>query len=230
MDRDKPKNFYSDPQAAQEWIDLIESDKANVREKDIYPLLREWREQHSPNQLLEIGAGQGICSDKIPLEDCHYTGIDSSKPMIDRAKARYSAKNRSFLVGDALALPFADSKFDGVFSIAVFHLIENIGEAAAEMSRVLTTPGEFLLIIPNPDAYSLWTSDYESSRLEGIRFEGTRQLSNGSHTTEVLYLHSRADLIKALEKAGLSPEEITTFRSAPEKEMRFLSIQGNKKS
>jgi tRNA G46 methylase TrmB len=56
---------FDDPKSAQEWISLVE--KGQIRDTDINPRLKTWVDQSNAQDILEIGCGQGICSDKIDL-------------------------------------------------------------------------------------------------------------------------------------------------------------------
>jgi SAM-dependent methyltransferase len=143
-----------DHKSALSWIDMIESDIAKVREQDIYPKLNAWISQASASNILEIGCGQGACSNRI---DGTYTGIEPSQYLIDRAILLYSGPNRKFLLGNAYDLPVSNSSFDAVFSISVWHLLSDLLLAAKELSRVLKNEGHFLIITANPDAHSVWT-------------------------------------------------------------------------
>lgn len=73
-----------DEKIARDWINAVERNR--VREADIYPQLKAWVHQISATDILDVGCGQGICSDKIDLRLRNYTGIDLSPILIDRAK------------------------------------------------------------------------------------------------------------------------------------------------
>lgn len=68
-----------------DWIHTIESEKSLIRETDLYPMLRQWVDDSSPETILEIGCGQGACSNKFDLAKRHYTGLDSSSYLVNRA-------------------------------------------------------------------------------------------------------------------------------------------------
>lgn len=215
------KNF-TDPLDAKEWIDIVES--AGIRDLDIYPRLRAWIDEVSPAQILEIGSGQGICSDKIDLHDRVYTGVEPSPFLLERAKELYRSPSRRFVCGSAYALPFADKSFDACFSIAVWHLLSDPGKASAELSRVLKGDGKFLIVTANPGAYSAWTGRYTSAKWEGRRFEGTLCQPDKPHTLDVLYLHTLDEILHALTAANLDTATTETFRND-----FYLAIQGQKR-
>jgi len=215
---------------ALDWISTIEDEKSLIRDTDIYPKLKTWISRGSPLEILEVGSGQGICSDKIDLNGRNYTGIEPSPHLVDRAKELYRRENRNFLLGNAYDLPFSNGVFDAVFSVAVWHLLSDQQKAAEEFSRVLKANGHFLIITANPGAYSLWTDAYADTRLDGKRFEGKTQLFDQPVTHDVLYLHTLDEIMNSLQAAHLKVEEIKTFRPSgkPDDQKKFISIQGQK--
>ena len=86
-----------------------------------------WRELEHLNKfirngdkILDIGCGNGRLLNLFENKEIDYTGIDSSKELIEIAKKNYS-NERNFIHGNALSLPFQNKTFDTVFSIAVLH-------------------------------------------------------------------------------------------------------------
>jgi SAM-dependent methyltransferase len=64
-----------------------------------------------PARTLDVACGTGFLTQHLPGE---VTGIDQSASMVGIAGERLPAA--SFVVGDALALPFADESFERLFS------------------------------------------------------------------------------------------------------------------
>lgn len=215
-----------DEQTAQDWIKAVERSGKSFRDDYIYPKLNSLICKYSPQSILDIGCGQGICSEKINLKNVKYTGIEPSSFLLDRAKQLYVDKN--FLIGNAYALPVSNCSFDIAFSILVFHLLSDIETAVTELSRVLSKNGHFLIVTANPDSYSAWEAMYSNKKLTGKKLEGTMQLGDAlSH--DILYLHTFNEFKKAFQSAGLEIEQTETFLTSKDSNLNLLIlIQGRK--
>lgn len=196
-----------DDETALLWINVIESAKTSIRDKDIYPRVQSWLDTTLPNKILEIGSGQGICSDKIDWKGRQYCGLEPSPKMTERARQLYASQARSFLLGNIYSLPFESDSFDGAFSILVWHLLGDLKLASLELARVLKPNGKFLIITANPNSYSAWKAFYSDFQLNGKRLEGTMLLSENSKSHDVLHLHTQSDLIQSLENSSLEIEK-----------------------
>ena len=117
-----------------------------------------WRELEHLNKfikngdnVLDIGCGNGRLLNLFENKDIDYTGIDSSKELIEIAKKSY-ASERNFIHGNALSLPFPDKTFDTIFSIAVLHHIPSQKFRTCfvtEANRVLKPKGILVLTVWN---------------------------------------------------------------------------------
>ena len=75
-------------------------------------------------------------------------GIDSSRPMLERAMRETRAAgldNLVFVHGDAAVLPFRDASFDAACCFAALNLIAEPWKALDEMTRVLTPGGRIAI-------------------------------------------------------------------------------------
>jgi SAM-dependent methyltransferase len=219
---------FNDQKTALDWIQLIEGERAKIRETDVHPRVREFINSVSPLEILDIGCGQGICSDKIGLNGQNYTGVEPSQIMIDRANELYPQENRKFVLGDIYKLPFSDDVFDVAFSVSVWHLLGDLKKAATELSRVLKDDGQFLIITANPEGYSVWTSLYTDSKQEGRRFEGKTLNKDNTESLDVLYLHTFDELVNSLQSVNLKILETETFRTNANGQQQYLLVRGQK--
>ncbi len=178
------KNF--DKRAAAEWIAIIEDAKSVIRENDIYPTVTHWLKTFSGNEILDLGCGQGVCSEKITLGEKLYTGVDPSEHLIQRARQLYP--ETKFVVGNAYQLPFPQECFDGVFSIAVWHLLSDITLASQELARVLKKGGKFFVL----------SADLDSEEWKNI--------------CDPIYLREESEIKNNFEMSGLSVEATGKIR------------------
>ena len=100
-----------------------------------YRLLQRGLELRPGASLLDVGCGTGWFTRRLAqCSGVRVTGLDINAEWLTYAQARDSAS--SYLVGDALALPFADSRFDNVVSIAALCFTADWRRAVGEIVRV----------------------------------------------------------------------------------------------
>jgi ubiquinone/menaquinone biosynthesis C-methylase UbiE len=83
--------------------------------------------------LLEVGCGSGHFTRWFSEKTLQATGLDISFPMVSEALRLDSVP---YVLGDALALPFADNAFDVVALITTVEFISDPIRALAEALRV----------------------------------------------------------------------------------------------
>lgn len=96
-------------------------------------------------RVLDVGAGEGVLVEELAPRCESAVGIDLHEPSIGRARARVTAPNVEFIVGDALTHPFEPRSFDGVVSVAALHHMDASG-ALARMAGLLR-PGGLLVVV-----------------------------------------------------------------------------------
>ena len=72
-------------------------------------------------RILDLGCGTGQLTAKIAALGATVTGLDSSAPMLDQARA--SCPSIAFHQADARSFDLPEKGFDAVFSNAVLHWI-----------------------------------------------------------------------------------------------------------
>jgi ubiquinone/menaquinone biosynthesis C-methylase UbiE len=127
---------------------------AAMRRQALVPLRQELGERQGgarSAKLLDIACGTGGFLAEIK---CNYprlavTGIDLSVPYLEVAKQRLSAWSRVALTeGNAEALPFADTSFDVVTCLYLFHELPHRARqtVAGEIRRVLKPGGRLIFL------------------------------------------------------------------------------------
>jgi SAM-dependent methyltransferase len=92
---------------------------------------------------LDVGCGNGAFT-QVVIARCApaaVTGLDPSPEQVAYALERTAADGTSFQLGDAHALPFADSSFDIAAMALVLAFLNEPAKAVAEMARVVRPGG-----------------------------------------------------------------------------------------
>ena len=101
------------------------------------------------SRLLDIASGPGYVSEAAAARGARPVGLDVAEAMIERARQR--CPDLSFVVGDALQLPFPDASFDAVtMNFGILH-VSQPQLALAEARRVLVPGGRF--------AFTTWVAE-----------------------------------------------------------------------
>lgn len=221
-------NPFESALVAKEWINSVENEQGMFRDQDIYPKLKSWINEDKSHTIVDIGAGQGICSDKIDLNGREYYGAEPSAYLIERAEKLYPQPNRHFIVGNAYSLPYGDGFTDAAFSVNVWFHLENIISAAEELSRILKTNGKFLIITANPDSYNIWETFYSNYKKEGKKIVGQAEVPINPMTKNTFYFHTEQELKQSLTANGLVIDDISTMSNLKGRDL-FITIEGRKK-
>jgi ubiquinone/menaquinone biosynthesis C-methylase UbiE len=94
-------------------------------------------------RCVDVGCGNAAFTELL-IERCapaEVQGIDPSKGQLEFARGRPGARLAQFQQGDAMALPFADNKFDAAFMALVIFFVPEPAKGVAEMARVVRPGG-----------------------------------------------------------------------------------------
>ncbi|WP_375173965.1 bifunctional demethylmenaquinone methyltransferase/2-methoxy-6-polyprenyl-1,4-benzoquinol methylase UbiE [Pseudooceanicola sp.] len=122
--------------------------------------MMDWLAPRPGQRLLDVAGGTGDISFRFLKRagSGHATVCDLTEPMLvegrKRAEASRMAESLDWVVGDAMALPFADNSFD-VYTISFgIRNVTRPQEALAEAYRVLKPGGRLMVLefskIPTP--------------------------------------------------------------------------------
>lgn len=89
------------------------------------------------SRVLEIGIGTGRIALPVAAHVGAYYGIDLSRGMMERLKAKRNGEPVYVVEGDAACLPFPDDAFDASVAVHIFHLIPGWRDVLRELERVL---------------------------------------------------------------------------------------------
>ncbi len=105
-------------------------------------LFLDWLAPGPDLAWVDVGCGNGAFTEMIlaGAAPSHVSAIDPSEAQIVAAQQRISAKQVELSVGDALALPYDDARFDAAIMALVLFFVPDPKRGAAELVRV-TKPG-----------------------------------------------------------------------------------------
>ncbi|MDP2762452.1 MAG: class I SAM-dependent methyltransferase [Sideroxyarcus sp.] len=95
-------------------------------------------------RVLISGVGTGLDLPWLPVQH-HYTALDFNPAMLARAVPRSAGLDIDFILGDSMALPFADAQFDCVVLHLITAVVPQPQLCLAEAARVLKPGGTILL-------------------------------------------------------------------------------------
>lgn len=126
---------------------------------DIYPYLRDYLDHPLDGaDVLEIGLGYGTLSGELMSRGASYHGVDIAEGPVEIVRhrwrlARGTDADARVVRASALDLPFADARFDFVFTIGCLHHTGNLPRAIEEVRRVLRPGGTAVVMLYNAHSY-----------------------------------------------------------------------------
>lgn len=228
MKTGREENPFEDPMVAAQWIRSVEGEQGMIRDKEIYPWLSAWAGQIA-GTIVEIGSGQGVCSQHLGSFKGEYIGVEPSEPLVQRAKQIY-AGSRRFVVGTAYKLPIEDESADGVFSVTVWFHLADLLTASAELARVLKPGAPFSIITTNPASYRVWETFYENTTEDGRLLVGKVNVPVNPLTCNTLYRHTLEEMRAPLTQRGLVVDGVQAlgYMGTHPNSPLFINIAGHK--
>ncbi|MFC7072229.1 methyltransferase domain-containing protein [Halovenus rubra] len=102
------------------------------------------------DEVLDVGCGTGFATEGLLQKSEHIYGLDQSRHQLDKAFKKFGKHGKvQFHLGDAERLPFADDRFDVVWSSGSIEYWPNPVTALRELRRV-GKPGSQVLVV-GPD-------------------------------------------------------------------------------
>lgn len=154
-------------------------------------------------QVLDVGCGDGKVTAELAgaVPNGHVVGIDASTPMIDFARASFSAANLEFHVMDARRIRF-ERRFDVIFSNAALHWVDDHQAFLRGASSVLRPGGRLLVSCGGKgNAQDVFVALRPEMRKKQWRIFFQK-------IEAPYFFYGPADYEKWLERAGLQPRNV----------------------
>ncbi|WP_339128430.1 class I SAM-dependent methyltransferase [Streptomyces sp. f51] len=107
--------------------------------------LRDWL-PGTPGDLLDVGCGTGSLSLLASEQGHRVTGVDLAPRMVDLARAKLAGRDAAFLVGDAVAPPVGEQRFDVLLSRHVLWTLPDPGRVLRHWRGLLRPGGRLVLV------------------------------------------------------------------------------------
>jgi phosphatidylethanolamine/phosphatidyl-N-methylethanolamine N-methyltransferase len=99
--------------------------------------------EHAERVLLS-GIGTGLDLPLLPRLH-HYTALDFNAAMLERARPRSTGLHVEWVLGDSMALPFADAHFDHIVLHLILAVVPQPALCLNEAARVLKPGGTIII-------------------------------------------------------------------------------------
>jgi SAM-dependent methyltransferase len=106
-------------------------------------LFLDWLAPEKGLRWIDVGCGSGVFSGLL-MERCapaEVQGVDPSAAQLTFARGRANAHGATFQLGDAMALPFPDNRFDAAGMALAIAFVPEPAKGVAEMARVVRPGG-----------------------------------------------------------------------------------------
>ena len=103
----------------------------------------DWLAPRSGLRWIDVGCGNGAFTELI-VDRCapaEVQGIDPSEGQLAFARTRPAVRVAEFRLGDAMALPFAEDRFDAAVMALVIFFVPDPAKGVTEMTRVVCPGG-----------------------------------------------------------------------------------------
>lgn len=126
---DEPDHGLRDPEVRRAWAGR----------------LRDWLPP-GPCDLLDLGCGTGSLSLLAAEQGHRVTGVDGSRAMVERARAKLAGRDAVFLHGDAAAPPVGERLYDVLLVRHVLWALPDPGRALRHWRGLLRPGGRMVLV------------------------------------------------------------------------------------
>jgi ubiquinone/menaquinone biosynthesis C-methylase UbiE len=144
----------------------------------LYPMMARELDLRPEDELLDVGCGSARLLAEQASHVRYVAGLDASEIQVGMARKRLAeriaAGTAEIVLGDAMALPWGDGRFNVVSSLNCLKFVPDPGRALREMQRVLRPGGRLVITIDKQvdrwgrsgevDAMGQWQWNAEAAR------------------------------------------------------------------
>ena len=136
------------------WYDgWVGGQGSRYHQRIVLPVGLDLLDPREGEEILDIGAGQGVLAPAIVRAGARYTGIDASPRLIDAARRRHGRAGR-FVVGDARRLSALKELRQGSYDAAVFLLsiqdMDPLGPVFESLDWALRPASRVVIVMTHP--------------------------------------------------------------------------------
>ncbi len=168
----------------------------------------------SGKSVLEIGCGSGAASCIFSKGGANVTSVDLTEQALKLTKLNSELQGTKIKIKrmDAEKLDFPNESFDYIFSWGVLHHSKNTLNAFKEVSRVLKTGGEGLIMVYNKNSLRYYINGLYWLLIKGKIFQGYNLKRVQDFYTDGYYHRhfTPKELKKELERLGLKCSSVFT--------------------
>lgn len=148
----RPRNTSWDPLAA--WYDgWVGEGGSHHHQKLAIPAALELLALSAGEQVLDIGAGQGVLAPHVTQAGARYTGVDASPRLIQMAREHHRRQGK-FLVGDARALAgireLQPASFDAAVCLLSLQDMDPLDEVLESAGWAVRPGGRLVAVLTHP--------------------------------------------------------------------------------
>jgi ubiquinone/menaquinone biosynthesis C-methylase UbiE len=175
------------------------------------------------DQVLDVACGPGLVACEAARVARHVTGIDLVPAMIAQARERQSSlglSNLTWVVGDALPLPFPDGSFSSVLTRYSFHHFTDPAGVFAEMVRAcrpggrVTVADVFTTSPEQAEAYDRLERHRDPSHTRALQLAELEQLFSGLSDVRRAFYKYPVKVEALLSRSFPAPGGADAFRQA----------------
>lgn len=193
----------------------VDENTDTFHEQVIKPNLLQVLGNVKGKHIIDVACGEGFFSRALAGEGALVTGIDIAPELIELAKKAGPTDIR-YLVASADRIPLPDSSFDSALCVLALQNIERLSATLAQVSKLLKSGGEFVIVLNHPAFRVPRRSDWgfdpsvkvQFRRIDGYLKESSHRIlmhpGSDKSATTITYHRPLQTYVNELVKHGFS--------------------------